>query len=78
MQLLVSSEVYIYIYIYIYMWGEAKTRTFMLGTNPHLLTKMRSRRSKCLERLHGGWSCREMFVGSDPRGLSSSDLTNVS
>ena len=31
-----------------------------------------------MERLHGGWSCREMFVGSDPRGLSSSDLTNVS
>ena len=30
-----------------------------------------------MERPHGGWSCREMFVGSDPRGLSSSDLTNV-
>ena len=31
-----------------------------------------------MERLHGRWSCREMFVGNDPRGLSSSDLTNVS
>ena len=31
-----------------------------------------------MKRPHGVWSCREMFVGSDPRGLSSLDLTNVS
>ena len=59
------------------MWG-AKTSTFILGLKPHLLTKMRSRRRKCLERPHGGWTCREMFEGNGPRGLSSSDLTNVS
>ena len=56
----------------------AKTWTFILGLNPHFLTKMRPRRSKCLERPHSGWSCREMFEGSSLRGLSSSDLTNIS
>ena len=50
----------------------------ILGLNPHLLTKMRPRRSKCLEKYHSGWSCGEMFKGNGPRGLSSSDLTNVS
>ena len=30
------------------------------------------------EKAHSGWSCREMFEGSGPRELSSSDLTNVS
>ena len=30
------------------------------------------------EKAHSGWSCREMFEGSGSRGLSSSDLTNVS
>ena len=60
------------------MWGEAKTRTFMLGTNPHLLTRMRLKSRKCLKRPHSMWSCREMFEGTSPRGLSSLNLTNVS
>ena len=60
------------------MYVGAKALTFILGLKPPLLTKMRPRRSKCLKRPHGVWSCREMFVGSDPRGLSSLDLTNVS
>ena len=56
----------------------AKAWNFILGLKLHLLTKIHPRRSKCLERPHSGWSCREMFEGSGPRGLSSSDLTNVS
>ena len=31
-----------------------------------------------MERPHSGWMCREMFEGNGPKGLSSSDLTNVS
>ena len=58
------------------LWG-AKTWTFMVGIKPHLLTRMRPRRIKCLERPHSGWSCREIFEDTSPRGLSSSDLTNV-
>ena len=58
------------------LWG-AKTWTFMLGLKPHLLTRMHPRRRKCLEKPHSGWSCGEMFEGTSPRGLSSSDLTNV-
>ena len=50
----------------------------MLGLNPHLLTRMYPRRRKCLERPHSRWSCREMFEGTSPRELSSSDLTNDS
>ena len=49
----------------------------MLGLKPHILTRMHPRRRKCLERLHSGWSCGEMFEGTSLRGLSSSDLTNV-
>ena len=49
----------------------------MLGLKPHLLTRMHPRRIKCLERPYSGWSCREMFENTSPRGLSSSDLTNV-
>ena len=59
------------------MWG-ATTQTLILGLKPHLLTRMRPRRSKRLERLHRGLPCREMFEGTNSRGLSSSDLTNVS
>ena len=55
----------------------AKAWNFILGLKLHLLTKIHPRRSKCLERPHSGWSCREMFEGSGPRGLSSLDLTNV-
>ena len=60
-----------------HQWG-AKTRTFMLGPKPHLLTRIRPRSRKCLEGPHSMWSCREMFEGTSLRGLSSSDLTNVS
>ena len=59
------------------MWG-ATAQTLILGLKPHLLTRMRPRRRKCLEMPHGGWTCREMFEGTDPKGLSSSDLTNIS
>ena len=31
-----------------------------------------------MEMPHSGWTCREMVEGNGPRGLSSSDLTNVS
>ena len=31
-----------------------------------------------MERPHSRWSNREMFKGTSPRGLSSSDLTIVS
>ena len=50
----------------------------MLGPKPHLLTRIRPRSRKCLEGPHSMWSCREMFEGTSLRGLSSSDLTNVS
>ena len=50
----------------------------MLGLKPHLLTRMRLRGRKCLEMPYSRWSRREMFEGTSPRGLSSSDLTNVS
>ena len=55
-----------------------KTRTFILGLKPHLLTRMRPRRRKCWERPHSRWSYREMLKDTSPRGSSSSDLTNVS
>ena len=50
----------------------------MLGLKPQLLTRIRSRRRKCLEMPHSKWSNKEMFKGTSPRGLSSSDLTIVS
>ena len=59
------------------MWG-AKAWTFMLGLKLHLLIRMRPRRRKCLEMPHNRWSCKEMFEGTSPRGLSSLNLTNVS
>ena len=55
-----------------------KGLNFLLGLKPHLLTKMHPMRSKCLERPHNGWSCKEMFEGRGLRGLSSSNLTNFS
>ena len=76
--LYISQQIfYIYIYICVCVWG-AKTQIFMLGPKPHLLIRMRPRSRKCLERPHSIWSCREMFKGTSPRGLSSSDLMNVS
>ena len=59
------------------MWG-ATAQTLILGLKPYLLTRMRLRRSKCLERPHRRFPCREMFEGTDPKGLSSLDLTNIS
>ena len=59
------------------LWG-AKTWTLILGLKPHLLTRMRPKRRKCLERPHSGWTCREMVEDNGSRGLSSSDLMNVS
>ena len=56
----------------------AKAWNSILGLKLHLLTKIHPRRSKCLERPHSGWSCKEIFEGSSLRGLSSLDLTNVS
>ena len=50
----------------------------MLGLKPQLLTRIRWRRRKRLERPHSKWSNKEMFKGTSPRGLSSSDLTIVS
>ena len=49
------------------LWG-AKVLTLILDLKPHLPTRIRPRRSKCLE----------MFEGTGSRGLSSSNLTNVS
>ena len=37
-----------------------------------------SRRKKHLGKPHSSWTNREMFKGINPRGSSSSDLTNVS
>ena len=43
----------LYLNIYIYIWG-ATAQTLILDLKPHLLTRMRPRRSKCLERPHMG------------------------
>ena len=50
----------------------------MLNLRPQLLTRVRPRRRKRLERPHSRWTNREMFKGASPRKSPSSDLTNVS
>ena len=48
----------------------------MLDLKPQLLTRVRLRKRKRLERPHSRWTNREMFKGISPRKSSSSDLTN--
>ena len=49
-----------------------------MNLRPQLLTRVRSRRKKRLERPHSRWMNREMFKGTSPRESPSSDLTSVS
>ena len=49
-----------------------------MGLKPHLLARVRSRRKKRLGKPHSSLTNREMFKDINPRGSSSSDLTNVS
>ena len=49
-----------------------------MGLKPRLLTRVRPRRKKHLEKPHSRWTNREMFKDTSPRESFSSDLTNVS
>ena len=62
-------------------WGaivRAKAWTLILGLKPHLLMRMRPRRSKWLGRSQNRWSCQKRVEGRGPRRSSSSDRTNLS
>ena len=55
-----------------------KDLNFYVEPQAPFTNKNASEEEKMLGNAHSRWSCREMFKGTCPRGLSSSDLMNVS